>query len=119
MAKHASTFNQSTLEVEVDVNENQLEIDLLEMEREFGLEYDSVIVDAPQVQQGVGIEIADARTLELFKGGKGNSMVVSGGASMRTGSEGSVGASTVNPDCPIRKKDKHKQRSMEKKILTG
>ena len=48
-------------------------------------------------------EMADAITLELFKGGRGDSMVASSGVSRRTGFEGSVGASTVNPDCPIRK----------------
>ena len=38
MAREASTFDQETLEVEVEFNGNQSEIDLLEMEQEFGLE---------------------------------------------------------------------------------
>jgi hypothetical protein len=68
MAKHASTFDQEILEVEVDFNENQPDIALLKVEREFGLEDDSVVTDAPEVQQRVVIEMTDARTLELFKG---------------------------------------------------
>ena len=49
MAKHASTFDQETLKVEVDFNENQSEIDLLETKLEFGLEDESVVTDAPGV----------------------------------------------------------------------
>ena len=42
------------------------------------------------VLQGVVIEMVDARTLELFKGGKGEIMVASGSASRRTGYKGSI-----------------------------
>ena len=90
MAKHASTFDRDTIEVEIDFNENQAEIDLLNMEQEFELGDDSVVEDAPDVQQGVVIEIADVRTLEIFKRERGESMVTSGGASRRTGSKGSA-----------------------------
>jgi hypothetical protein len=47
MAREAITFDQETLEVEVEFNENQSDIDLREIEQEFGLEYDSVVADAP------------------------------------------------------------------------
>ena len=67
MARKASTFNRETLGVEVEFNENQSEIDLRKMEREFGLDDDSVVVDAPEVQKEVEIELTDARTLEFFK----------------------------------------------------
>ena len=63
--------------------------------------------------------IADARTLELFRGGKGDSMVASGGASRRTGFEGFLGASTVNPGCPIRKKEEYRKRLMENVVMKG
>ena len=108
MAKYASTFNRETLEVDVEFNDNQSEIDMREMEQDLGLDDDSVVVNAREIQNEVVIEMADARTLELFKGGKGDSMVASGGASRRTGFKGSVGASTVNPECPIRKKEEQK-----------
>ena len=75
LAKHGSVFNPETLEVEVEFNENQLEIDLLEMEREFGLEEEIVDKDSPTIKQKVVIEMADARTLELFSGGKGDTLV--------------------------------------------
>ena len=65
------------------------------------------------------IAMAYVKTLELFKGGKGDSIVANGGAAIRTGFEGYVGASTENPDCPIRKKDEHKQRTVENTILKG
>ena len=121
MAREASTLDQETLEVEVVFNENQSELDLLKMEREFGLEDDSFVAHDPKVQQEVVVEMADARTrtLEIVRGGRGNNMVTSGGASRRTGSEGSVGALTVNPDCPIRKQDEHKKHTVENTILRG
>ena len=109
-AKFASTFDRDSLEVEVGFNENLSEIDLLKMEREFGLDDDSGDADATEVQQRVVIEMANARTLDIFKDGTGDSMVASGGALRLTGYEGSVGASTVNNDCPIRKQEAHKQR---------
>jgi hypothetical protein len=83
------------------------------------LEGDSDVVDAPEVQQRVVIEMVDARTLECFKGGKGNSIVASGAASRRTGCNGSVGASTVNPGCPTRKKEEHRQHVVQNTILKG
>ena len=50
MTKYVSTFNPETLEVEVEINEKQSEIDLLEMERGFGLEDESGDVDVPEGQ---------------------------------------------------------------------
>ena len=78
------------------------------MEREFSLDDDNSDAGASEVKQRVVIEMADARTLDIFKEGKGDRMVASGGASRRTGDKGSVGASTVNPECPIRKQEAHK-----------
>ena len=75
MTREASTFDRETLEVEVEFNENQSEIDLHEMKKEFGLDDDSVNVDAPEIQNEVVTEMVDARTLELFRGGRVNSMV--------------------------------------------
>ena len=46
-------------------------------------------------------------------------MVADGGASRLSGYEGSVGASTVNADCPVRKKEIHKQRAVENSLLKG
>ena len=43
----ARTFDREILEVEVEFNENQSDIDLREIEQEFGLEYDSAVADAP------------------------------------------------------------------------
>ena len=63
--------------------------------------------------------MADTRTLELFKGGKGDSMVDSGGALRRTCDKIYIGALTVNPDCSIRKKEAHKQRVVENVLLKG
>ena len=86
LAKYASTFNQETLEVDVEFNDNQSEINMCEIEHELELDDNSVIVKAHDIQnEMVIIGMADARTLELFKGGKGDSMVASGGASRRTG----------------------------------
>ena len=92
MTNFLSTFDPKTLEVEVEFNENQSEIDLLKMEREFEFEDDSGDADVPEGHQTVVIEMADARTLELFNKGKGDSMVAGSGASRRTGYEESVGA---------------------------
>ena len=64
--------------------------------------------DVPEGQQSVVIEMLDARTLELFKGGKGDSMVADSGASRRTDYEGFVGTSPVNPDCSVKEKEAHK-----------
>ena len=85
MARYTSTFNQEGLEVDVEFTDNQSEIDMREMEQELGLDHDSVVLNAYETQNKVIIEMADARTLDLFKGGKGNSLVASGGASRRTG----------------------------------
>jgi hypothetical protein len=65
------------------------------------------------------IEIADARTLEIFKVGRGDSMVASGSALRRTGFKRSIGATTVNPHCHIRKQEEHKKRMVENTILRG
>ena len=64
------------------------------------------------------IEMVDARTFDLFKGEKGDSIVVSGSALRRIGSEGSVGA-TVNPDYPIRKKEEHRKCLMDDVVVKG
>ena len=71
--------------MEPEFNENQSEIDLRKMELEFGLDDDSIVAGALEVHNEVVIEMADARTLELFKGGRGDNMVASGGALQRTG----------------------------------
>ena len=63
------------------------------------------------------IKTADARTLELFKRGRGDSRVARDGVLRRTGFEGYVGASTMNPDCHIRKQEKHKKHMIETVIL--
>ena len=90
------------------------------MEHELDLDDNSAVAKAHEIQNNMVIMgMADARTLELFKGGKGESMIASGGASRRTGFEGSVGASTVNPDFPIRKKEAHKKRLMENAVMKG
>ena len=85
MERETYTFNQETLEVEVEFNENQSEIDLRKMKQEFGVDTYSVVADAPEVQKEVVIEIVDARTLTIFRGGRYNIMVISSGASRRTG----------------------------------
>ena len=46
-------------------------------------------------------------------------MVADGGASRLSGYEESVGASTVNADCPVRKREIHKQRAVENSLLKG
>ena len=89
-----SSFDPATFEAEVEFNENQSEIDVLEMEREFGLEGDSGDANVPEGQQKVVIKMADARTLDLFNGEKGDIMITGSGASRRIGYEGSVGALT-------------------------
>ena len=66
MAREANTFNRETLEVEVEFDENQSEIDLRKMEQELGLDDDSADANAPEVQNEVVTEMADARTLGLF-----------------------------------------------------
>ena len=63
--------------------------------------------------------MADARTITPFKGGKSDSIVASGGVLRRTGFEGSVGASAVNPDCPIRKKEEHNKCVIENTVMKG
>ena len=119
LAKHGSRFNLETLEVEVEFNDNQGELDLLEMEREFGLEEERGDKENSVTNQKVVIEMADARTLELFSGGRGDSMVADGGASRLSGFDGSVGASTVNADCPVRKREAHQKRAVENSLLKG
>ena len=104
MVMYESNLDRKTLEVDVEFNENEPEVDLLKIEHEFGLEDDSGDMDVPEGHQRVVIERVYVRTLELFKGGRGNSTVDSISAMRRTGYKGSFGASTVNPDCPIRKR---------------
>ena len=89
VTRFVSTFDPETLGLEVDSNENQSEIDLLE-ELEFWFEDDSGDTDVPEVHQRVVIEMTYARTLELFKGGKGDSMVAHDGALRRTECKESV-----------------------------
>ena len=67
-------------------------------------------MDVSEVQKRIVIETVDTKTLEVFKEGRGDSMVASYSASIKISFEGSVGALAVNPDCPIRKHDEHKQR---------
>ena len=106
--------------MDAEFNGNQSEIDMREMEQELELDDDSVVAKAHKIQnKTVIIEMADARTLKIFKGGKGNSMVANGGASGRTGLEGSVESSTGNPDCPIRKKEEHRKRLTENAVMKG
>ena len=111
---------QATLEVDVGFNDNQSEIDMREMEQELELDEDSVSATAHKIQnEMVIIGMTDAKTLEPFKEGKCDIMVASGGPLRRTGFEGPVGALTVNPDCPIRKKEEHKKRLMENTGMKG
>ena len=65
--------------MEVGFNENQSEIDMCKMEQEVGLDDDSGIANTRKIQNEIVIEMEDVRTLELFKGGKDNIMVASGG----------------------------------------
>lgn len=69
MAKCGRRFDPETLEVEVEFNENQSEIELLEMKREFRLEDDSSNAGVPKGQHEVLIEMMDDRTLVMFNGG--------------------------------------------------
>ena len=90
-----------------------------ELEQDFELNDNSVVVNSCEIKNEIVIEMADAKTLELFKGEKCDSMVARGGASRRIGFERSVGASTVNPDCPIRKQEEHNKRMIEKVVMKG
>ena len=74
---------------------------------------------ACEIQNEVLIEMADIRTMEIIKEGKGDNMVASGGASRRTGFKGSVRVSTANPDCPIMKKEGHRKRMVENTVMKG
>ena len=76
--QRSNHFDRVTLEVEVESNENQSEIELRRMEREFELEDDSGIVDAHEVQKEAITEMMNARTPELFKRGRIDSMVANG-----------------------------------------
>ena len=70
LAKYASTFNQETLGVDVEFNDNQSDIYMREMEQELGLDDDSVVVKTHKIwKKMVIIGMADTRTLDLFKGG--------------------------------------------------
>ena len=70
LAKYASTFNQETLEVDVEFNDNQSDIYMHEMEQELGLDDDSVVAKTHKIwKKMVIIGMADTSTLELFKGG--------------------------------------------------
>ena len=106
--------------MDLEFNDNQSEINMREMEQELELDDDSVVAKAHKIHnKTVIIGMSDARTLELFKGRKGDSTVASGDASRRTGFEGSVGALTVNPNCPIRKKEEHTKRLVENAAMKG
>ena len=50
MTKYGSIFDPDTLVVEAEFNENQSNLDLLEMEREFELNGDSGDTDIPEGQ---------------------------------------------------------------------
>ena len=65
------------------------------------------------------IEMTDAKTLDPLKGETCDSMVASGGTSRRTGFKGSGGASTVNPDCTIKKEEKYRKRLMDTVVMKG
>ena len=106
--------------MDIGFNDNESEIDMREMEQELELDDKSVVAKAHKIQnKTVIIGMADARTLELFKGGKDDSMVANGGVLRRARVEGCVGVSTVNPDCPIRKKEEHSKCLMESAIMKG
>ena len=49
--------------MDVEFNDNHSEIDMREMKQELGLDYNSVVVNAHEIQNEVIIEMADARTL--------------------------------------------------------
>jgi hypothetical protein len=120
MAVRESSFNPETLDVEVESNDNQSELDLLEVEQDLGLADIDSEVGEPDGQQKVVLEMVDARAkMDMMNGGKGDSMVAGSGASRATGFEGSVGASTVNPDCPVMKMEVHVQRAIENATLKG
>ena len=100
MTTYGISLDLEILAVEVVFIKNQSEIGLFGMDCEFGLEGDGGDADVPEGQQKVVIGEVDASTLEIFNGGKGDSIVSERGTSSKTGYKGSIGASTVNPDCP-------------------
>ena len=79
------------------------------------LDDDSVVANARENE--VVIEMTCVKTQELIKEGRDNSVVVSGGTLRRTGFKGYVGASTVNPDNPIRKQEEHNKRMMKTVVM--
>ena len=64
MAREASTFNQETLEVEIEFNKNQSEIGMRKIEQDLELDDDSVVVNACEVHYEVVTEMADTRTFQ-------------------------------------------------------
>ena len=88
------------------------------MEQDLGLADVDSEAGEPEGQQKVVIEMVDARSqMNMMNEGQGESMVAGSSASRATGFEGYVGASTVNPDCPVRKREAHKQRAIENATL--
>lgn len=62
----------------------------------------------------VVLEMVDTRVqMDTMNEGKGDSMPARNGASRMTGFKGSVGISTINPDCPVRKREAHKQKAIQ------
>ena len=59
LAKYGSAFNQYTLEMDNEFNDNQSEIDMRELEKELGLDNNNSVVNAHEIQNKVIIEMAD------------------------------------------------------------
>ena len=103
MAVHGSIFNPS-----------------LEVDQDLGLADVDSEVGEPDSQQNMVLEMVDARAqLDMLIETKGYSMATGSSASRAAGFEGSVGASTVNPDCSVRKREVNMQKAIKHATLKG
>ena len=57
MARYTSTFNQETLEGDIEFYDNQSEIDMCKMKQDLGLDDDNAVVNACEMQNEVVIEM--------------------------------------------------------------
>jgi len=118
-ARLGSKFDPETLDVNIEFPDTDWAEDRI---RVMAIEYE--IEDEEQEEEieqpKVVIEFADPQivtTLGELK--SGNTFAAGSGPSKFTARDASSGASTVNLDCPKRKREQHKNRAVQNALLRG